>query len=235
LTKEYDAVFAGIGTLKPKTLGIPGEDLKGVEHVIPFLESINCHVRKTIGKRVAVVGAGFSAMDAVRVSRRLGSEAFIVYRRTVLEMPASSDEIEEAEAEGVKMMTLCAPVRVVGDEHGHVRALECQRMELGEKDDSGRAAPHPVPGSEFLIECDMVVQAISQAVDTEASEGVELDPKWKTFKVNDKFETSVKGLFACGDCVTGPMSIVNAVGDAHRASDAIDAFLQSEKKETPSQ
>ncbi|KAL7720267.1 Glutamate synthase [Entamoeba marina] len=224
LRKDYDAVFAGIGTLKKKVLGIPGEDLIGVEHVLSFLESVNVKARTTIGKKVAVVGAGFSAMDAVRVARRLGSEAFIIYRRTVNEMPASFNEVKEAEEEGVTLNTLCTPIRILGDDNGKVNGIECIKMELGKKDDSGRAAPIPIQGSEFIVECDMVIQAISQVVDIDCCNGVELS-KWNTLNVNDQFTTNVNGIFACGDCVTGPKSIVEAVGDAHKASEAIHSYL----------
>ena len=230
LKKEYDAVFAGIGTLKKKTLNVPGEDLQGVEHVIPFLESVNTHDRRDIGKKVAVVGAGFSAMDAVRVARRCGSEAFIVYRRSKNEMPASPEEVEEAEAEGVTMMTLCNPTKIIGDENGKVKAIECIKMELGEPDASGRRAPVPVPGSEFIVECDMVIQAISQAVETDCCDGIELS-KWKTLNVNEKMETNVEGIYSCGDCVTGPQSIVQAVGDAYIAAESMHEYLMG--KATP--
>ncbi|BFU20868.1 glutamate synthase beta subunit putative [Entamoeba histolytica] len=224
LLNEYDAVFVGIGTLKRKVLGIPGEDLIGVEHVIPYLESINTFARKTIGKKVAVVGAGFSAMDAVRVARRLGSEAFIIYRRSEHEMPASSSEIEEAKEEGVTMMTLCNPTKIIGDENGKVKGIECIKMKLGESDESGRAAPVPIPGSEFVIDCDMVIQAISQVVDLGCCPGVELT-QYGTLKVDENYKTSINGLYAAGDCITGPKSIVDAVGDAHRASNAIHEYL----------
>ncbi|ELP83607.1 glutamate synthase beta subunit, putative, partial [Entamoeba invadens IP1] len=226
LKKEYDGVFVGIGALKPKTIGIPGENLKGVEHVIPFLESVNCHVRKTIGKNVAVVGAGFSALDAVRVARRLGSEAFIVYRRSAKEMPATPNEVEEAIAEGVKMMTLCNPTKIFGDENGNVIGLQLQRMELGEKDSTGRSAPRPIPNSEFYVECDMVIQAISQEVETETTTGITLNPN-HTLTINDKYETNVKGIYACGDCTSGPKNIVHAVGDAHQAVISMDLYLKS--------
>ncbi|GAB1218915.1 hypothetical protein ENUP19_0009G0021 [Entamoeba nuttalli] len=230
LKKEYDAVFVGIGTLKRKVLGIPGEDLIGVEHVIPYLESINTFARKTIGKKVAVVGAGFSAMDAVRVARRLGSEAFIVYRRSENEMPAAPSEVEEAKEEGVTMMTLCNPTKIIGDENGKVKGIECIKMKLGEPDASGRAAPVPIPGSEFVIDCDMVIQAISQGVETECCKDVELS-KWQTLQVNDKFQTNVEGIYASGDCVTGPKSIVHAVGDTYVAVEAMHEYLMGKKNE----
>jgi pyruvate-ferredoxin/flavodoxin oxidoreductase len=224
LLNIYNAVFIGSGTLKPKQLGIPGEDAKGVEHVIPYLESINIDGRKTIGKKVAVVGAGFSALDAVRSSKRLGSEAFILYRRQREQMPASPEEVSEAEEEGIKLMTLTNPVRVIVKD-GQVAGIECQKQKLGDPDSSGRPAPVAIPGSEYVIECDAVIQAISQEPDMEPFPGFKLS-KWKTFVVNDKFETSIPRVWAAGDAVSGPKTIIDAGGDALKAAKAIDAFLK---------
>jgi glutamate synthase (NADPH/NADH) small chain len=229
LFKEgYRAVFLGIGTLKPKTLGIPGEELEGVEHVIPFLESINLHGRKKIGKRVAVVGAGYSAMDAVRISRRLGSESFIVYRRMREQMPASKEEVHEAEEEGCTMNLLINPTRVIGKD-GRVAGLECIRQELGPPDSSGRPAPVPVKGSEFTIDCDMLIQAISQEPDMSCFRPGEFRlTKWNTFEVDPgTFQTSKKGVWSAGDDVSGPKTITDAIGDAFKACENIKAYLKT--------
>jgi len=228
MNKEgYNAVFIGIGTLKPKKLGIAGEDLAGVEHVIPFLESINCSGRTTIGKKVAVVGAGFSAMDAVRSARRLGSDAFIVYRRMREQMPASPDEIKEAEEEGVVMHLLVNPTKVIGA-NGKVTGLECQKQKLGAPDRSGRPAPEAIPGSEFVIECDMVIQAISQEPEIDAFAPHFKISKWNTFEVDEKtMATSKPGVWAAGDAVTGPKTIVEGVGDTLKAVASMLEYLKT--------
>jgi len=222
LQKEYDAVVLAIGSMKPKKLKIPGEDAKGVEHVIRFLESINTENRKEIGKKVVVVGAGFSAMDAVRAARRLGSEATIVYRRDRDQMPATKDEVSEAEQEGVKLELLANPVEVIVKD-GAVAGLKCIRMKLGAADKSGRPAPEPIPGSEFVIECDQVIQAISQeselsGVDAKASD-------WNGIEADANGRTSLPKVWAAGDAVTGPKTIVDAVAAAIVATkDIIASF-----------
>ncbi|MEM4728170.1 MAG: NAD(P)-dependent oxidoreductase [Thermoplasmata archaeon] len=222
----YDAVFLGLGTLKPKSLGIPGEELEGVEHVIPFLESVNLRGRTKVGKRVAVVGAGYSAMDAVRTARRLGAEAFIVYRRMREQMPASQEEVREAEEEGCSLNLLVNPIRVLGKD-GKVAGLECVRMELGPPDNSGRPAPIPIKGSEFRIECDMLIQAISQEPDLSGFKPGEFRlTKWNTLEVSETMQTSRRGVWAAGDVVTGPQTIAAAIAGANRAAEDILHFLK---------
>jgi len=224
LKKDYDAVVLAIGTMKPKKLNIPGEEAKGVEHVIPFLESINTAGRKEIGKKVVVVGAGFSAMDAVRAARRLGSEATIVYRRERDQMPATKEEVDEAEAEGVKFDLLAQPVEVIVKD-GAVAGLKCIRMKLGAKDASGRPAPEPIPGSEFVVECDQVIQAISQ--ETELA-GVEAKTSaWNGIEADANGRTSIEKVWAAGDAVTGPKTIVDAVAAAIAATKDIVASFSA--------
>ena len=163
-------------------------------------------------------------MDAVRVARRLGSEAFIIYRRQREQMPASPEEVREAEEEGVTMHLLTNPTRVLVKD-GHVCGIECQRQKLGAPDKSGRPAPEAVVGSEYQIECDMVIQAISQEPETKGFTSLKLS-KWNTVEVNDAFTSSNPKVFAAGDAVTGPKTVVEAVGDAHKAAKAIDQFLR---------
>lgn len=221
LRAKYDAVFLGLGTMKPKHLNIPGDHSIGVEHVIPFLESVNLRGRYNIGKNVAVIGAGFSALDAVRVARRLGSEATIIYRRTRSEMPATQDEVVEAEEEGVEMLTLVTPLEVLTNSEGKVTGLKLQRQELGEPDESGRPSPKPIPGSEFVFKCDMVIEAISQVTDLTDFPTLPTT-KWGTLDVDEHF--MVKGhqnVYATGDCVTGPKSIIEGVADAFKCVDFI--------------
>jgi len=211
LKEQFDAVVFAIGSQKPKKLKIPGEDAKGVEHVIRFLESINIDNRKEIGKKVVVVGAGFSAMDAVRAARRLGSEATIVYRRDREQMPATKDEVAEAEQEGVKLELLAQPVEVIVKD-GAVAGLKCIRMKLGAADATGRPAPEPIPGSEFVIECDQVIQAISQESDLSGVDAKASD--WQGVQADENGRTSIEKVWAAGDAVTGPKTIVDAVAGA---------------------
>jgi len=222
LLEQYDAVVIAIGSMKPKKLRIPGEEAKGVEPVIGFLESINIDKRKEIGKKVVVVGGGFSALDAVRAARRLGAEATIVYRRDRDQMPATKDEVAEAEQEGVKMELLCQPVEVVVKD-GAVAGLKCLRVKLGAADKSGRPAPEPIPGSEFVIECDHVISAISQESELSGVDAKTSD--WNSIETDANGRTSVPKVWAAGDAVTGPKSIVDAVAAATVvAKDIIASF-----------
>ena len=229
LTRDgFNAVFLAIGTLKPKKLGVNGEDLQGVEHVIPFLESINIDGRTAIGKKVAVVGAGFSAMDAVRSAKRLGSDAFIVYRRMKDQMPASPEEVHEAEEEGCEMHVLVNPVEILGA-NGKVTGIRLQQQKLGAPDRSGRPAPEAIPGSEFDVPCDMVIQAISQEPEADffGTTGFKLS-KWNTFEVDaTTMATNKPGVWAAGDAVTGPKTIVEGVGDTLKAVTAMLEYLKT--------
>ena len=231
IRKDYDAVFIGVGTHVSSKLDIPGEDLDGVVHGIDFLKRVNLGEKVFLGNRVAVVGGGNVAMDAVRTALRTGSkEAFILYRRTRAEMPAADEEIEEALAEGIKMEFLAAPVRVIG-ENGKVTGIECIRMELGEPDASGRRRPVPVEGSEFTLDVEAVIPAIGQAADLSfISEGSGISiNKWNTFDVDDvTFATNVEGIFAGGDDVTGPATVVQAIAAGKEAARSIDRYLKGE-------
>jgi len=228
LLKEYDAVFIGIGAHEPRWMGIQGENLEGVVHVVDFLRDANLGKEVKVGKKTAVIGGGSSAMDAVRTARRLGAEAFIVYRRAREQMPADEAEIQEAEEEGIVFNFLTNPQRILGED-GKMTGLECLRMELGEPDESGRRRPIPVEGSEFVIEADMMIQAISQRPDITwlDEESKFKTTRWQTFEVDPETnQTSVPGVFAAGDAVTGPATIVEAIADARRAAQGILAHLQ---------
>ena len=228
LQKEFDAVFIGIGAHEPRWMGIEGEDLEGVIHAIDFLREVNSGKDVVVGAKTAVIGGGNVAMDAVRSARRLGAEAFIVYRRAREQMPADEAEIEETEEEGIVFHFLTNPTRVLGKD-GKMTGLECLQMELGEPDESGRRRPLPVEGSEFPIEADMMIQAISQRPDIS---WLEEDSKlkttrWQTFEVDSETnETSVPGVFAAGDTVTGPATIVEAIADARKAVKGILDYLE---------
>jgi len=230
LLEEYDAVFIGIGAHEPRWMGIEGEDLEGVVHVVDFLREANLGREVKVGKKTAVIGGGSSAMDAVRTARRLGADAFIVYRRAREQMPADEAEIEEAEEEGIVFNFLTNPERVLGKD-GQMTGLECLRMELGEPDESGRRRPVPVEGSEFIIKADMMIQAISQRPDISwLDEDSKLKTtRWQTFEVDaETNETSVPGIFAAGDAVTGPATIVEAIADARKAAQGILTYLEQE-------
>lgn len=231
LRQDYNAVFIGCGTVLSSKLDIPGEDLDGVVHGVDYLRRINLGEKVFLGEKVAVIGGGNVAMDAVRTAIRTGSkEVFILYRRSRAEMPASPEEIEEAIEEGIRMEFLVAPVRILG-EAGKVSGIECLRMELGEPDASGRRRPVPVKGSEFTIPLDAVLPAIGQAADltfVPKESGIAIN-KWNTFDVDPMtFATNLPGVFAGGDNVTGPATVVKAVYAGKEAAVSIDRLLKGE-------
>ncbi len=224
LQKEFDAVVIAIGTHKPKYLGIEGEDKKGVAHVVPFLHDLHLDKNPWVGNKVAVIGGGSSAMDAVRAAKRLGKDAWLVYRRAREQMPANLEEIEEGEEEEITFCYLTNPSEIKGDEQ--VTSMECIQMELGEPDASGRARPIPVEGSEFTIDVDMIIEAISQQPDLTGLNGDKFAiTRWNTFDVNEDGMTSLGGVFAGGDCVNGPSTIVQAMASARKASIGIHKYL----------
>jgi formate dehydrogenase beta subunit len=228
LLQDYDAVFIGIGAHEARWMGIEGEDLEGVIHVVDFLRDVNLGKEVEVGNGTAVIGGGNSAMDGVRTARRLGAEAFVVYRRAREQMPAGEAEIEETEEEGIVFNFLTNPKRVQGKD-GKITGLECLRMELGEPDESGRRRPVPIEGSEFTIEADMMIQAISQRPDLSwLNEDTKFEiTRWHTIDVDPETnETSVPGVFAGGDDVTGPATVVEAVADARRAAQGIIKYLE---------
>jgi len=231
LKSDFDAVFIGCGTALSSKLDIPGEDMQGVIHGVDYLRRVNLGEKVFLGDRVAVIGGGNVAMDAVRTAIRTGSkDVFILYRRSRKEMPASPEEIEEALEEGIKMEFQVAPVRIVGKD-GKVTGIECVRMELGEPDASGRRRPIPVKGSEFIVEADAIVPAIGQAADltfVPKESGIAIN-KWDNFEVDPvTFASNVPGVFAGGDVVTGPQTVVKAVYAGKEAAVSIDRYLRGE-------
>ncbi|MBP2073462.1 MAG: glutamate synthase small chain [Thermoanaerobacterium sp.] len=237
----YEAVFIGTGAGLPKFMGIPGENLNGVYSANEFLTRINLMkaydfpnnpTPVKVGKKVAVVGGGNVAMDAARSAKRMGAdEVYIVYRRSEEEMPARLEEIHHAKEEGIIFKLLTNPVRVIGDESGNVKGIECVNMVLGEVDQSGRRRPIEEKGSEHVIEVDTVIIAIGQSPNpliTSTTEGLEKQ-KWGGIIVNeDTLETSRKGVFAGGDAVTGAATVILAMGAGKKAAASIHKFL-SEK------
>jgi len=236
----YDAVFVGTGAGLPYFLGVPGENLNGVYSANEFLTRTNLmkaylfpeyDTPIRIGRRVAVVGGGNVAMDAARCALRLGAkEVSIVYRRSEKEMPARREEVENAVEEGIVLRTLKNPTRILGSEDGWVRAMELLDMELGEPDASGRRKPVPKPGSEHLLEVDVVIVAIGQGPNpllTAATPDLALT-KWGNIMADEETgKTSKRGVFAGGDIVTGAATVILAMGAGKKAARAIDAFLSS--------
>ena len=235
LVEEYDAVYIAAGAHKSVALDIPGEeDLKGVLHGITYMKDINLGNQKKVPSKVAVVGGGFTAIDCARSSLRLGArEVFIIYRRTLKEMPAGELEVNMAEEEAIKILYLTSPIKILGDVGSNVKAIECIKNKLGEPDASGRRRPEPIPGSEFTLPVDMVIAAIGQAPDasfmTEKS-GIEFT-KWGTVIVDpESFTTSKEGVFAGGDFITGPRNAIEVIGDGRKAARAIDKYLSGGKE-----
>ena len=226
------AVFIGIGAHESLRLNIEGEELSGVVPGVEFLKRTALGDHKFLGEKVAVIGGGNVALDAVRTAIRLGSkEAMVLYRRTREEMPAYEEEIEEALEEGVQIHFLTAPVRILGDGSGRVRAVECLRMELGEPDDSGRRSPKPISGSEFRIEVDAVITAIGQRPRIGSfplPSNIRINPN-RTLNVDPlTLQTDLPWVFAGGDAVSGPKTIIEAVAAGKEAALSIDRYLKGE-------
>lgn len=233
----YDAVFIGTGAGLPWMLGIDGENLKGVYTANEFLTRINLMradrfpeftTPVTVGQNAVVIGCGNTAMDAARTCKRLGRNSTIVYRRTRAEAPARTEEIDHAEQEGVEFRWLTQPVEIVSDEEGWVSAIRCVRMELGEPDASGRRRPMAIEGSEFDIECDMVVSALGFGVNplvASTTPDLEVD-KWGVLCVDkESGRTTKRAVFAGGDSITGGATVILAMGQAKVASKAMQEYL----------
>lgn len=231
IRKKYDAVFIGIGAWVSTGVGCPGEDAQGVFGGIDFLRKVVRNEPVELGRKVAIVGGGNTAMDACRTAVRLGAEkVYNVYRRTKDEMPADEIEIIEAEEEGVIFKNLTNPNEILTDAEGRVRAMRLQIMELGEPDASGRRSPKPVPGKEETIEVDTVIMAIGQAVDPAGFKGLTLTKKKGIVADKETFLTNLEGVFAGGDCANDKISIaIEAIADAKKAAGVIDAYLNGEK------
>jgi len=232
----FHAVFIGTGAGYPSFMGIPGESLNGVLSANELLTRCNLMRARDFpnfdtplqpGKRVAVIGAGNTAMDAMRVSLRLGAEkVYCVYRRTHAEAPARAEEIHHAEEEGIEFHWLTSPLELLGDKDNNVRGMRCQRMELGEPDDSGRRRPVPVAGSEFEFETDMVVFAIGTNANPIIGQTSRLKlNKWGYIATDDSLQTSIPGVFAGGDIVTGAATVIEAMGAGRKAARGMKAFL----------
>lgn len=233
----FDAVFVGSGAGLPRFMGIEGENLNGVLSANEFLTRANLmrayddefDTPIYVGKRVVVVGGGNVAMDAVRTAKRLGATATIVYRRSEVELPARVEEVHHAKEEGVEFRMLTNPTRINGTEKGWVESLNCVQMELGEPDESGRRSPVEVAGSDFTIECDVVIMALGTSPNpliASTTDNLETNRRG-CIVADDSGATSRRGVFAGGDTVTGAATVILAMGAGRRAAKAIDEYIKS--------
>ena len=231
IRRDFDAVCIGIGAWVSTGVRCKGEDAQGVIGGIDFLRKVVRNEPIDLGKNVAIVGGGNTAMDACRTAVRLGADkVYNIYRRTKDEMPADMLEIEEAEEEGVIFLNLTNPLEIISDENGHCRQMVLQVMELGEPDASGRRAPVPVEGKTETIDVDTVILAIGQRVNAAGIDGVELTRKGGIVYDKDTFMTAIPGVFAGGDCGNDKISIaVESIGDAKKSCDIVDAYLRGEE------
>jgi len=239
----FDAVFIGTGAGTPRFMNIPGEFLNGVLSANELLT--RCNLMQAgdfprhdtplgLGKKVAVIGSGNTAMDAMRVSLRLGAEkVYCIYRRTIEESPARNEEIEHAEEEGVEFHWLSTPVEILDDGEGNVRGMRCIRMELGEPDASGRRRPVPVEGSDFEFEADTVVYAIGTSANPIIGQTSKIKlNKWGFIESDENQATSLAGVYAGGDIVTGGATVILAMGAGRRAARAMKQYLGIRDSET---
>ena len=236
-TEGYDAVFVGSGAGLPRFMGIEGENLNGVLSANEFLTRVNlmgawdpAHFDTPVyvGRKVVVVGGGNVAMDAVRTAKRLGAEAAIVYRRSEKELPARVEEVHHAKEEGLEFKMLTNPTAILGDEKGWVRAINCVQMELGEPDASGRRSPVVVEGSDFELECDVVIMALGTSPNpliASTTDALEVSRRG-CIVADDWGQTSRKGVFAGGDTVTGAATVILAMGAGRKAATAIDRYVR---------
>lgn len=232
LYKESDAVFIGVGFPQPWTLGIEGEDAKGSMQAVNFLHMINAGEKVDVGKKVAVIGGGNVAIDAARVSARLGAEVTILYRRRVQDMPADWEEIEGAEDEGIKIVPQTIPVKIHTDDKGKVKAIEYLMAEMVPDEKGGRPRPVAIEGSNTIMEVDSVMGAIGQQGDYSFLEGEfaeKIEVERGRFKVNDKQQTTDPKVYAGGDAVNRTADAISAIADGFRACKAIDEALVGKK------
>lgn len=237
----FEAVFVANGAGLPIFIGIPGENLKGVYSANEFLTRVNLMRANAFGdyetpvfrgRKAVVIGGGNTAMDSVRTARRLGADpAVLVYRRGRAEMPARVEEVHHAEEEGIVFEMLTQPVRILGNEQGWVKGIECLRMALGEPDKSGRRRPVEQPGSNFVIECDMVIEALgTRANPLLTSTCPEIRLNEKGYIIADELGMTTKaGVFAGGDIVRGAATVILAMGDGKRAAENMDKYLSAKR------
>ncbi len=237
----YEAVFIGTGAGLPRFMGIPGEQALGVFSANEYLTRTNLmqaydsdsRTPIMVGRSAVVVGGGNVAMDAARCALRLGSDVHIVYRRSEAELPARAEEVHHAKEEGIIFDLLTNPVEIHTDENGWVSGITCIRMELGEPDASGRRSPVEIPGSEFRIDCDMVIMALGTSPNPlikQTTQGLEVNRRGGIIISEDDAQTSREGVFAGGDAVTGAATVILAMGAGKAAARGIDEYLKNKHK-----
>ncbi|MDE6858499.1 MAG: FAD-dependent oxidoreductase, partial [Alistipes sp.] len=235
----YDAVFIGSGAGLPRFMGIDGENLNGVVSANEFLTRANLmHAYDErydtpiyVGRKVVVVGGGNVAMDAVRTAKRLGADAAIVYRRSEKELPAREEEVHHAKQEGIEFRMLTNPTRIIGTDDGWVRGINCVEMTLGEPDASGRRSPVVKPGSDFEMECDVVIMALGTSPNpliASSTRGLDTDRRG-CITADESGATTRQGVFAGGDAVTGAATVILAMGAGRKAAKAIDEYVKNRK------
>lgn len=241
-SQGYKAIFIATGAGLPQFLGIPGENLDRVYSANEFLTRVNLmkaylfdeyDTPINIGRKVAVIGGGNVAFDSARCVLRLGAkEVFIVYRRTEKEMPARDEEIENAKEEGVKFYQLSLPIKIMGDDKGYAKGMECIKMRLGEKDASGRRRPVPLEGSEFTLGVDTVIVAIGQKPNPllpQATAQLKTGRGGTIVVAKNTQRTNLEGVYAGGDITTGADTVISAMGAGRRAAKAIDEYIEEQK------
>ncbi|KPV62008.1 MAG: Sulfide dehydrogenase subunit alpha precursor [Candidatus Bathyarchaeota archaeon BA2] len=230
LKSEHAAILIAVGAHKSGKLGIEGEELKGVIHALDLLSETNRGRKVRLGAKVAVIGGGNVAMDAARTALRLGpKEVCVLYRRSREEMPANPWEVKEAEEEGVNIQFLVSPSRILGED-GHVAAIECIRMMLGEPDETGRRRPIPIKGSEYAMTVDTVIPAIGETPDLSFLPKDVAVTRRNTVLVDPvTLETSLPGVFAGGDVISGPATVIEAIAAGKMVADSISQYLKGGK------
>ena len=236
----FKAVFIGSGAGLPKFMGIKGENANGVFSANEILTRVNLmkafknesHTPLNLGKKVAVVGGGNVAMDAARTSLRLGAETHIIYRRSEKELPARLEEIHHAKEEGVILDVLTNPTEILTDEKGWVKGIKCIRMKLGEEDSSGRRRPIEIENSEFIMEVDSVIMSLGTSPNpliSNATKGLKTNKRGCLLVDEESLKTSLKGIYAGGDAVTGAATVILAMGAGKKAAKSIDSYLRKEE------
>ncbi|EGT2192446.1 NADPH-dependent glutamate synthase [Clostridium perfringens] len=237
----FKSVFIGSGAGLPKFMGIKGENANGVFSANEILTRVNLmkafknesHTPLNLGKKVAVVGGGNVAMDAARTSLRLGAETHIIYRRSEKELPARLEEIHHAKEEGVILDVLTNPTEILTDEKGWVKGIKCIRMKLGEEDSSGRRRPIEIENSEFIMEVDSVIMSLGTSPNpliSNATKGLKTNKRGCLLVDEESLKTSLKGIYAGGDAVTGAATVILAMGAGKKAAKSIDSYLRKEEQ-----
>ncbi|MGQ3686192.1 MAG: FAD-dependent oxidoreductase [Candidatus Loosdrechtia sp.] len=233
IVKNHDAVYIAAGAHKSLRLNVPGEDLEGVLPGIYFMKETNLGNITSVPERVVVIGGGFTAIDCARSSLRLGAkEVSIVYRRSLKEMPAGEQEVREAEKEGIQVLYLTSPVKIWG-ENRQVTHIECIKNKLGEPDDKGKRRPVPIEGSIFTLPAQMIISAIGQLPEISfvaEDSGIKIDKTGMPAVDKETFMTTKNGIFAGGDCITGPRNVIEVIADGRKAASSIHTYLTGQKK-----